>query len=85
MPADAALEVEHYRFTPADLNVAERRPGISAFMRIRDGAYSLEAAIRSHIDHYDEVVAVYNRCTDETPEILARLRERIVAFAASAA
>jgi hypothetical protein len=67
--------VEHYRFTPADLKPGERRPGISAFMRIRDGAYSLEAAIRSHIGHYDEIVAVYNRCTDETPEILVRLQQ----------
>lgn len=65
--------VDEYRFTPADLKVAERRPGISAFMRIRDGAYSVEAAIRSHLPHYDEIVAVYNRCTDETPDILARL------------
>lgn len=64
---------EDYRFTPPDLRVSERRPGISAFMRIRDGAYSIEAAIRSHLPHYDEIVAVYNRCTDDTPDILARL------------
>jgi len=70
----SATPVETYRFDPADLKVGERRPGISAFMRIRDGAYSLEAAIRSHVGHYDEIVAVYNRCTDETPEILARLQ-----------
>jgi hypothetical protein len=67
--------VDGYRFTPADLDVGARRPGISAFMRIRDGAYSLEAAIRSHIEHFDEIVAVYNRCTDETPDILARLAQ----------
>jgi len=71
----APAEVDAYRFTPADLNVGARRPGISAFMRIRDGAFSLEAAIRSHIRHFDEIVAVYNRCTDETPEILARLAQ----------
>jgi len=65
--------VDDYRFTPADLKVGERRPGISAFMRIRDGAYSLEAAIRSHIGHYDEIVAVYNRSTDATADILDRL------------
>ncbi len=70
----SATTVDGYRFTPADLKVGDRRPGISAFMRIRDGAYSLEAAIRSHIGHYDEIVAVYNRCTDETPTILERLR-----------
>lgn len=71
--SNTTTEVESYRFSPADLDVGSRRPGISAFMRIRDGAYSLEAAIRSHIDHFDEVVAVYNRCTDETPDILQRL------------
>ncbi|WP_417309754.1 hypothetical protein [Devosia sp.] len=69
----AATVVETYRFTPADLAVATRRPGISAFMRIRNGAYALEAAVRSHIEHFDEIVAVHNRSTDETPEILARL------------
>jgi len=73
----SATTVETYRFSPADLKIAERRLGISAFMRIRDGAYSLEAAIRSHIGHYDEIVAVYNRCTDATPDILARLAQEL--------
>jgi hypothetical protein len=66
-------EVTDYRFEPSQLAVASRRPGISAFMRIRDGAFSLEAAIRSHIEHFDEIVAVHNRSTDATPEILGRL------------
>src|SRR5690606_30433863 len=55
------------------LKIGERKPGISAFMRIRNGADFLEATIRSHISHFDEIVAVHNRCTDETPDILARL------------
>lgn len=67
--------VETYRFTPDLLHVAGRPTGISAFMRIRDGAFSVEAAIRSHIGHFDEIVAVHNRCTDATPEILARLEQ----------
>lgn len=66
-------EVTDYRFEPSHLAVAARTPGISAFMRIRDGAFSLEAAIRSHIDHFDEIVAVHNRSTDATPDILAKL------------
>src|SRR5690606_596852 len=33
----SAITVDGYRFTPADLEVGDRRPGISAFMRIRDG------------------------------------------------
>lgn len=69
------VDTESYRFEPSQLAVSERRPGISAFMRIRDGAFSLEAAIRSHIGHFDEIVAVHNRCTDSTPDILARLAQ----------
>lgn len=67
--------VTGYSFRPADLRVAARRPGISAFMRIRNGADFLEATIRSHIDAFDEIVAVYNQCTDATPDILARLAQ----------
>lgn len=65
--------VEHYRFTPDLLKVPGRKPGISAFMRIRNGADFLETTIRSHAPMFDEIVAVYNQCTDATPEILARL------------
>ena len=70
---DDPREVTDYRFEPSQLAVASRRPGISAFMRIRDGAFSLEAAIRSHIEHFDEIVAVYNRSNDATPELLGQL------------
>lgn len=68
-----ASSVEHYRFTPDLLKVPGRKPGISAFMRIRNGADFLEATIRSHAPFFDEIVAVHNQCTDATPEILARL------------
>ena len=42
-------------------------------MRIRNGADFVEATIRSHAGAYDEIVAVYNQCSDATPDILARL------------
>ncbi len=67
--------VSGYSFRPADLKAGERRPGIGAFMRIRNGADFLERTILSHIDFFDEIVAVYNQCTDATPDILARLRQ----------
>ena len=73
---DDPREVTDYRFEPSQLAVASRRPGISAFMRIRDGAFSLEAAIRSHINHFDEIVAVHNRSTDTTPELLGKLQQK---------
>ncbi|MEO0636753.1 MAG: glycosyl transferase [Pseudomonadota bacterium] len=66
--------VSGYSFSPADLNLAERREGLSAFMRIKNGAEFLEATVRSHIHHFDEVVAVYNGCTDATEDILIALR-----------
>lgn len=65
--------VETYRFSPDDLNVSRRTPGVSAFMRIKNGADFLEATIRSHIHHLDEIVAVHNQCTDDSPAILERL------------
>lgn len=70
-----ATVIESYRFSPDHLRSRERVPGISAFMRIKNGAAFLEPTIRSHIDHFDEIVAVYNQCTDATPDILERLAQ----------
>ena len=67
--------VSGYTFRPADLKADQRRPGIGAFMRIRNGADFLERTILSHIDFFDEIVAVHQPCTDATPEILARLQQ----------
>jgi len=44
-------------------------------MRIRNGADFLELTIRSHIKYFDEIVAVYNQCTDDTPNILMQLQQ----------
>lgn len=65
--------VESYRFDPADLAVGGRRPGISGFLRVRNGADFVERALRSHLPHVDEIVAVFNQCTDAAPAILSRL------------
>ena len=65
--------VESFHFTPEMLSPKDRLPGVSAFMRIKNGADFLEASIRTHIDFYDEIVAVHNQCTDATPQILERL------------
>jgi hypothetical protein len=67
--------LQGYTFSPTDLACDRRAPGISAFMRIRNGQEFLEATVRSHIDCFDEIVAVYNQCTDATPDILLRLRQ----------
>jgi len=65
--------MNEYEFDPRTLDPGKRRNGISAFMRIKNGAAFLERAIESHIGYFDEVVAVYNDCVDSTPDILERL------------
>ncbi|MHA7888356.1 glycosyltransferase family 2 protein [Roseicyclus sp.] len=65
--------IETYEFHPVLLAPGARLPGVSAFMRIRNGADFLEATIRTHVEQFDEIVAVFNQCTDATPDILARL------------
>ncbi len=67
--------VQGYVFQRDHLRISERRPGISAFMRIRNGQDFLEVTIRSHIRYFDEIVAVYNQCTDKTADILKRLQK----------
>src|SRR5206468_7308345 len=53
----------------SDLKVSQRRPGISGYMRVRDEEQFLALAIESHLPFLDELVIVYNACTDRTPEI----------------
>jgi glycosyltransferase involved in cell wall biosynthesis len=69
--------VDTYAFTPDDLGVAARRPGISAFVRTKNGADFLAPTIRSHAPHVDEIVAVYNQCTDGTEAVLAGLQDEL--------
>jgi glycosyltransferase involved in cell wall biosynthesis len=68
--------MDEYSFDPENLNPVKRKEGISAFMRVRNGARFLKRTIESHIDCFDEIVAVYNDCTDETPGILRALADK---------
>ncbi len=53
-----------------------RPPGISAIMRIKNGADFLQLSIESHLPYVDEVVACYNDCTDDTEIILQKLAQK---------
>lgn len=53
-----------------------RKPGISAILRIKNGAEFLRSSIETHIPYYDEIIACYNDCTDNTAEILNDLKEK---------
>ncbi len=67
--------VENYRFKPCDLKIDSRRPGISGFMRVKNGEDFIEATIRSHINVLDEIVVGFNDCADNTKAILLSLKD----------
>ena len=61
-----------FRFDSAML-AAPRKPGISAYMRIKNEEQFVRLTILSHLDYYDEIIACYNGCTDNTESILHEL------------
>ena len=64
-----------FQFDPAGL--AKPRPaGISAYMRIKNEEQFVKLAIESHLPFYDEIIAVYNDCTDNTEAILLALQQQ---------
>ena len=66
---------DHFKFDRRSLSIP-RKPGISAYMRIKNEGEFVGLTIRSHLEFYDEIIAVYNGCTDNTEEILLELREQ---------
>jgi len=52
-----------------------REDGISAFMRIKNGEDYLKASILSIINQVDEIICVFNGCTDNTENILLELEK----------
>jgi glycosyltransferase involved in cell wall biosynthesis len=52
-----------------DLKLNKRTDGISGFIRARNEEDWLSLTIESHLSFLDEIIIVYNRCTDNTPEI----------------
>jgi glycosyltransferase involved in cell wall biosynthesis len=53
-----------------------RQDGISAFMRIKNGEDYLKASILSIINQIDELICVFNGCTDNTEKILLELEKQ---------
>ena len=68
--------VRQYRFKPSDLRVQQRRPGISGFVRVRNGETFLAQSVCSHLPYFDEIVIVHNQCTDRSVDIAESLQRR---------
>ena len=50
-----------------------RKNGVSGFMRIKNEEQFIEKVVLSWIDYVDELIIVYNDCSDKTPIILKKL------------
>ncbi|MGI2091208.1 hypothetical protein ACRN96_01055 [Shewanella oncorhynchi] len=70
---EKVLNYDEFKVDLAKLD-EPRKPGISAFLRIKNGAEFLRSSIETHIPYYDEIIACYNDCTDNTAEILNDLK-----------
>lgn len=55
--------------------IEEMKKGVSGFMRVKNDAEFVEACIDSCIDALDELVIVYNDCSDATPELVEKKRQ----------
>lgn len=68
-------DYSEFQFNPASL-ATPRKHGISAYMRIKNEEQFIRLAIESHLPFYDEIVAVYNDCSDNTEAILRGLQQQ---------
>lgn len=50
--------------------------GVSGIMRVKNDAQYISSCIESCVDALDELIIVYNDCTDESPEVIERNRQR---------
>ena len=52
------------------------KKGVSGIMRVKDDAEFIEACIESCISALDELIIVYNDCTDESPQIIEKMQNK---------
>ena len=65
--------ISEYQFQISDLKVAQRKPGISAFVRVKNGEDFLRHTVVSHIAFFDEIIIVYNDCHDNSEALIKQL------------
>lgn len=71
--------VQYPKFSQVDFSRANKKPGLSGIVRLKNEAEFARLAIESFLPHFDEIIIVYNDCTDATPEIVADLAARFPA------
>ena len=53
-----------------------RKDGVSGFMRLKDEEQFIERVVLSWINYVDELIIVYNNCSDNTPNILKKIEKQ---------
>jgi len=72
-------DTERYRefiVSVDELKRTKRESGVSGFYRVKNEEDLLEVSVESHIKYLDEIVIVYNDCSDNTPVIAKKLQEK---------
>lgn len=73
---DCIETVENPTFSSADFSRHNKKPGISAIVRLSNEEEYALASLESIEPFVDEIVIVINQCTDRTPEIVAGFAAR---------
>lgn len=63
-------------FQRSDFDHAHKKPGLSALVRLRNEEDFAAQSLESILPYFDEIVIVFNCCTDRTPEIVADIAQR---------
>ena len=50
------------------------KPGLSGIMRVKNDASFIEASVKSCIDALDELIIVWNDCSDNSAEVIEKMR-----------
>ncbi len=67
--------IEEYKVNLNSIHLY-RKSGVSGMMRVKNDAEFVEASIESCINALDELVIVYNGCSDNSPEIIRQIASR---------
>lgn len=66
-------------------DISKLKPGLSGIMRVKNDGSLIAAAVCSCVESLDELIIVYNDCTDNSEEVIlslqARFPDKIRAFA----
>ena len=59
------------------INEEELKRGVSGIMRVKNDAEFIKASVESCIDALDELIIVYNDCSDNSPQVIEEMRLNI--------